>query len=243
LTLLADADFSGLIARLPPELRPQAAPGTWEVALAQLPSGGKVLCAGAGRGGLSQVLVQAGYDVESADLHADHFVAPGLSCRQVDFLQPLPYADGEFDVVLVVEVVEHLENPWSFLREAVRALRADGLLVFTTPNVDSLASRMTFARKGLLPYFRDESFFGCYHVTPIFRWAVERWCTTTTASIRNVAYSRANWPTATDVPRYERGVTRRLKELLPVNEMTGEIACYTIVKTGAQTLAVGTHYR
>jgi SAM-dependent methyltransferase len=228
---------------LPVELAPQAAPRTWEIALAQLPQSGRVLVAGAGRGGLSVLLQSRGFEVTSVDLHTDHFAAKGMTCISADLNQPLTFAPESFDTVLAVEVVEHLENPWGFLREAIRVLRPGGKLVFTSPNVVSIPARLLFLRKGLFPYFREESFHGCYHVTPIFPWAVNRWATTTQAVVESVTYSRANWPSSDDVPRHwERAWIRRLKSLLPINSLTGEISCYRVTRSGDPTVVIGAHY-
>lgn len=45
----------------------------------------------------------------------------------------LPFSDESFDAVVGCEVIEHLSNPDQFLCECSRILRADGLLVLTTP--------------------------------------------------------------------------------------------------------------
>jgi SAM-dependent methyltransferase len=232
------------LRNLPEELELQAAPGVGEAAIAMLPSNGAVLVAGAGRGGLSLILSRRGYQITNVDLHPEHFKAPGLSCSFADLNCPLSFQPGSFDVVFSVEVLEHLESPWAFLREALRVLRPGGCIVFTTPNVASLPAKLAFLRNGQLPYFRIESFVGCYHVTPIFPWAVERWAKTESAMVDAVTYSRANWPTSTDLPRtYERPLVRALKKLLPVGSTFGEIACFRIIKTGAPgTVAIGQHY-
>ncbi len=48
--------------------------------------------------------------------------------------EKLPYPDNTFDVVLSLEVIEHVIDPLLFLTEAFRALRAGGVLIVQTPN-------------------------------------------------------------------------------------------------------------
>ncbi len=48
------------------------------------------------------------------------------------------FVDGSFDVVSLVELVEHVENPRGFLKEARRVLREGGCLYLTTPNAWSV---------------------------------------------------------------------------------------------------------
>ena len=51
---------------------------------------------------------------------------------------PLPYGDSEFDLLLGMEIFEHLAlDPHFFLRQAARVLRPGGYIILTTPNIGS----------------------------------------------------------------------------------------------------------
>jgi len=236
-----------LLDKISERIPPQAAPDVWKCAISQLPTtSGKILVAGAGRGGVSWALDQTGYDVTSIDLHPEHFSIDDLTCEYADLGENLVFDDDTFDVVLATEVIEHLENPFHFIREALRILNSDGVLIFTTPNVDNLISRWTFLVSGVFPYFRLQSFLGCYHVTPIHEWAVKRCCLTTSSKIESIVYSRVDFPMKDDIPRGSggKGVRRRLLDMMPLNRLTGEIACYKICKTTDKPqIDIGKHYR
>ena len=64
-------------------------------------------------------------------------------------LQPDCFAAGSFDVVTLWDVLEHVPDPQSLLRLAATLLKADGLLVVKTPNVDGLYPRWSLKA---LPY-------------------------------------------------------------------------------------------
>lgn len=66
----------------------------------------------------------------------------------IDLRKPLPYADASFDVVLLVEVIEHLENHRIAICELARILKPGGILVLTTPNIMRLNSRLHFLFSG-----------------------------------------------------------------------------------------------
>lgn len=111
-------------------------------------AGVEVLDVGAGRGGLSGKLLEAGYRVRACDLDPQAFAVPGVECRRVDAGGGLPYADESFDLVLAVELVEHIEGHGVLFDEIGRVLRSGGSVLFTTPNILSLKSRMRFLLSG-----------------------------------------------------------------------------------------------
>jgi SAM-dependent methyltransferase len=69
----------------------------------------------------------------------------------------IPFADDSFDVVYAGEVIEHLVDTDSFMREARRVLKKDGLLIVTTPNLACWINRVMLVL-GYQPYFTELSF-------------------------------------------------------------------------------------
>ena len=67
---------------------------------------------------------------------ADVARARGLDVR-LGRLEDLEHGLGEFDVVLLSHVIEHLIDPIGMLRTARHLLRHDGRIVIITPHVDS----------------------------------------------------------------------------------------------------------
>jgi len=67
------------------------------------------------------------------------------------------------DRVLLVEVMEHLEAPWSTLREAARLVAPGGRIVVSTPNIATLRCRLELAVRGGLTPFREDNL---PHISP-----------------------------------------------------------------------------
>ncbi len=53
----------------------------------------------------------------------------------------MPFADGAFDVVVVVDMLEHVEHEGAFVAELARVLRPGGRLVVNTPHARNTALR------------------------------------------------------------------------------------------------------
>lgn len=132
--------------------RELAIPGTHErvvkVIQREVRTGARVLDIGAGQGALSKRLLEAGYAVEACELFPEMFNVPGVECRRVDVTGALPYEDDSLDAAVAVEVVEHLESHRMLFSEAARVLKPGGKLLFTTPNILSLKSRLRFLMTG-----------------------------------------------------------------------------------------------
>jgi len=57
-------------------------------------------------------------------------------------VESVNYPEGFFDVITMWNVIEHLPDPLSTLRYLSRLLKQDGILVFNTPNLDSLDAKL-----------------------------------------------------------------------------------------------------
>lgn len=132
----------------------------------------KVLDVGAGYGAMSRRLLDDGFvDVVAWDLDPTQSRLPSLPVTPVDLDTDFGAAfPSAFDVVVAIEVIEHLENPRHFLRNLAQVLRAGGIALVSSPNVESAASRAAFLGHGGLRWFTrfDRERYG--HITPVFSW-------------------------------------------------------------------------
>src|SRR5262249_16999558 len=107
-------------------------------------AGGRLLDLGCASGYYSVAFAKAGgratgIDISTSSIRLARLRAErdgvGERCefRQGD-LRALPVDDGEFDVVSMVEVLEHVREQREAVAEAVRALRPGGLLIVAAPH-------------------------------------------------------------------------------------------------------------
>ena len=158
-----------------------------------LPAGGRVLDIGAGAGVMAAALQAQGASVTAVDSwlpyteHAaaqgeqfmhrmgtrqriiERFARLGIAACEVDIArEPLPFADGSFDMVLLLAVIEHLPgSPRHALAEARRVLKPGGVLAIEVPNIAALRNRIKLGlghsiHFGLDEWYRSEPFLGHY---------------------------------------------------------------------------------
>jgi 2-polyprenyl-3-methyl-5-hydroxy-6-metoxy-1,4-benzoquinol methylase len=117
---------------------------------------GKVLDLGCGDGDYANNLKQLGFDVTAADLDSSRFRYHNMiQFQKCDITERLPFSDKSFDYVLLLEVIEHLKNPYFVIGQIQRILKDDGVLILSTPNILNIKSRLRFLIEGAFEYFRE----------------------------------------------------------------------------------------
>jgi SAM-dependent methyltransferase len=104
----------------------------------------RVLDAGCATGALLEKLRDRGWDCAGVDLSpaADYARAErGLDVRKAG-LEESRFPDAGFDLVLASHLIEHLNDPGAFVREAHRVLVPGGYFLVTTPNIAGFQARL-----------------------------------------------------------------------------------------------------
>jgi len=92
-----------------------------------LPPGGQVLDVGCGDGLIDQLLLERRPDVTISGIDAVARAEAQIPVREFDGVT-IPYDAGEFDAVLLIDVLHHTTDPLVLLREAMRVTRGDIIL-------------------------------------------------------------------------------------------------------------------
>jgi len=112
----------------------------YQIVIDRVKHAAQILEIGAGDGCLTASLAQngtavTGVEVESAAVRlASSALAHYQNCAiaQADCYR-LPFLANAFDVVVMADVIEHLDDPETALAEAARVLNPDGVMILTTP--------------------------------------------------------------------------------------------------------------
>ena len=105
---------------------------------------GRWLDVGYGEGSLLTVAERHGWACHGSEV-SPHALEYGRQRAWVVTPDPggdVRFQDGAFDVVTMIELLEHVPEPTRFLAHAARWLRPGGLLYVTTPNAGSLNRRV-----------------------------------------------------------------------------------------------------
>ncbi len=134
----------------------------------------KILDIGCGTGALLARLAASGYKhLSGIDIAIPENPVDGVTFVEHDLdTIATPYPDATFELVISVEVFEHVENMGTLLKEISRLLADNGNLLVTTPNVHSLEARLRYFLLGKLKQFDELS--DPTHIYPIVLYAFKR---------------------------------------------------------------------
>lgn len=106
---------------------------------------GRLLDVGCSMGFFMAEAEKHGWEVQGSDVSAfavEHTRTRfGFDARHGSFLE-LDYPAGAYDLISMWDVIEHVPDPMAHLHKAAALLRPGGVLVISTPNVESLPARL-----------------------------------------------------------------------------------------------------
>lgn len=142
--------------------------------------GTRVADVGCGQGAFALRMADAGYVVCGLDVvpASEQEGADAFAYHEVDLLDAAAreaFADehrASFDAVVLLEVIEHVRNPWETVAFAHELLVPGGTLLLSTPNVTSFFSRFRFLTGGHFHQFEPTDLsYG--HINPMTPFMVE----------------------------------------------------------------------
>ena len=140
------------------------------------PQGGNhILELGCGSGGLTQRLEDNGFQVRAVDLSLDSFAAKAEAVEldlNRDFAENLD--ERNYDLILAIEIIEHLENPQHFLRQIVKLMSSDTRLWISFPNMYLYMNAWKFPRDNTVICWDKYHYWEMGHQTILPAWLFEQ---------------------------------------------------------------------
>lgn len=121
----------------------------------------KILDIGCGYGFFLEVAKERGwevYGVEITQKAVDTCEEKGINMFMGD-ISEVSFDEDSFDVVVSIEVIEHLNDPNTFLSKSYSLLRKGGLMYVTTPNFNSYLRHQLKADYDVICYPNHLSYF------------------------------------------------------------------------------------
>ena len=125
----------------------------------------RVLDLGCSAGALGAGLRERGAEVVGVELDPELAAAAARRLDRVVVADAarLPGDLGRFDAIVAADVLEHLADPWTALRDAVRLLEPGGTVVVSLPNVRFFETFWELGVRGRWPR-RDHGIFDSGHL-------------------------------------------------------------------------------
>jgi len=108
---------------------------------------GALLDVGAGSGILVEQAIKQSFDAIGIEPSASLYeTARVLGLPMIHGTLPQASLQNRFDVVALIDVIEHVDNPRALMREISNCMKPDAICVVITPDVNSWAARLMRAK-------------------------------------------------------------------------------------------------
>lgn len=112
--------------------------------------------------------------ITSCDIDPSHFWVSEIQCQQVDADVRLPFQDTTYDIIIMLEVIEHLKNQWGIMEELKRIKTPDWIVMISSPNVEWIFNRVYFLCTWKMSFFSEQDYLVSGHINPLFSWNFKR---------------------------------------------------------------------
>lgn len=183
----------------------------------------RILILGAGGGAFDQRLIDNGYtNILAVEYHKELYV-PESEVISRDLNND--FSDlGGFDVIVAIEIIEHLENQFHFMRQVEGLLKKGGYALVTSPNVESTISRIKFFLRGDLSCFTKSEITDTGHINPVFKYIFTTHLSVIRMSLVEHTFSTTLW----DIKQFSGLKQKTLMFLFKV------LSIFMINKSGGQ---------
>lgn len=131
---------------------------------------------------------------------------------------------GKYDFVIGTEIIEHVENPYHFMRLCISHLNEDGICFITTPNVEHIFSLIKQFVLGRPMWFSVNEPSG--HIMPIHKFMIQEGLRR--LSVKNIRMEQT-W-NRNCFPLWIKNKRIKLVSLPGKNRIFGEINIFKIYK-------------
>lgn len=95
--------------------------------------------------------------IEISEFVVDSLASKGFDVRRVDINdQPIPFEEGAFDIILSLDVLEHVVDPLFFMSEVSRTLAPGGAAIISTANSRTIKRVFRLLFMGRFPWTSEE---------------------------------------------------------------------------------------
>lgn len=137
-------------------------------------------------------------NIYSCDYYTENLLADKINFYKLDFNNPefstelISKSWGEFDLVISIEIIEHLHSPYKFLENIRYLLKDNWFALISTPNMHSYLSRIDYILTWYPTLFITKPWIWD-HISPIFDNVLLHFCELNNLEITNKYWFWSIW--------------------------------------------------